>query len=196
MRLRFAVPLCFLTALPPLPGAAQAPGTPPASAGAVSGVVRDSISREPLAGAIVQLVSADGVAREGKTVMSDSAGRYTISGVAEGRYAIGFFHPMLDSLGLEPSLREVSVAARQSVRADLATPSPARLRAAICGAQSVSDSNGVVVGVVRDARDGEPAAGANVLGQWNELSFTSNGLVRSTPRLVATTTYCLPFFAR
>src|SRR5690349_7243393 len=111
MRLRFAIPLYFLPALLPPPSAAQTPSTHPASAGAVSGVVRDSISREPLAGAVVQLVSADGVAREGKTVMSDSAGRFTIADVAEGRYALGFFHPMLDSLGLEPSLREVSVPA-------------------------------------------------------------------------------------
>ena len=188
MQLRSAVPLAILLAL--LPPSSVAQTASPAAAptvGSVAGVVRDSISRSPLAGAVVQLVSADGAAREGRTVMADSAGRFTIPDVAEGRYALGFFHPILDSLGLEPSLREVAVRARQSVRADLATPSPARLRAAICGAQTASDSSGVVVGVVRDARDGEPAPGAEVLGQWNELSFTPTGLVRSTPRLVATT---------
>jgi hypothetical protein len=188
MRLQPLLLVPLLLALPAPVAKAQTPATTPAFSGAtVSGVVRDSIGRAPLAGAIVQLVSADGVTRAGRTVMADSLGRFTIADVPDGRYALGFFHPMLDSLGLEPTLREVSVGGRQPVRADLATPSPARLRGAICGAAALTDSSGVVVGVVREARDGEPAAGTEVIGTWNELSFTATGLVRTTPRLVATT---------
>jgi hypothetical protein len=187
MRLRPLL-LLALFALATSRSSAQTPSDTPAAPGAtITGVVRDSIARAPLAGAIVQLVAADGADRAGRTVMADSLGRFTIGDVAAGRYALGFFHPMLDSLGLEPTLREVTVAERQSVRADLGTPSPARLRAAICGAQALADSSGIVVGIVRDARDGEPAASAEVLGQWTELSFTATGLVRSRPRLVATT---------
>ena len=187
MRSRLVLAALALPALLADSSVAQTPASTPATVSTVTGVVRDSISRTPLAGAVVQLVAADGVERPGRTVMADSTGAFTISDVAEGRYALGFFHPMLDSLGLEPSLRQVSVGARQTVRIDLSTPSPARLRAAICGAQALGDSSGVVVGIVRDARAGEPAAGAEVLGQWNEMSFTATGVVRSTPRLVATT---------
>ena len=168
--------------------AAQAPDTTRRAAGAtVSGVVRDSIAHAPLAGAMVQLVAADSLGRFGRTVVADSLGQFTVVGVPDGRYTLGFFHPMLDSLGVEPPLREVHVDGQRPMRADLATPSPARLRTAICGARSTFDSGAVVLGVVRDARDGTPAAGATVTGEWVELTFGPGGVVRRVPRLVATT---------
>lgn len=155
----------------------------------VSGVVRDSVARVPLAGAMVQLVAAGGLARSGGTAVSDSLGRFTLADVPDGRYMLGFFHPLLDTLGVESPLREVSVDGHRPVRVDLAIPSPARLRAAICGPSpsSAPDSGAVVVGVVRDARSLAPAAGATVTGEWLELSFTPAGVVRRMPRLVATT---------
>src|SRR5687768_8460338 len=71
----------------------------------VSGVVHDSIARAPLVGAIVQLVRADSLARLSRTTTSDSLGRFAFVGVPAGRYMLGFFHQMLDSLGVEPLLR-------------------------------------------------------------------------------------------
>jgi hypothetical protein len=112
----------------------------------------------PLAGAIVQLVSADGTPRFGRSAISDSLGRFTVVDVPSGRYMIGFFHPMLDSLGLEPILREIEVVDEQPVRADLAIPSPARLRDAICGPRSAQNSGAVVAGVVvTPGTAGQPA---------------------------------------
>ena len=99
----------------------------------VSGVVRDSIAHTPLGGAWVQLAAADTPERYVRTVVADLLGRFTIDSVPAGRYALGFFHPMLDSLGVEPSFREVRVNGGRSVRADLAIPSPTRLHAAVCG---------------------------------------------------------------
>ena len=104
-------------------------------------------------------------ARFGRTATTDSLGRFTLGGVPDGRYTLGFFHPMLDSLGLDPRLREVRVDRQRPVRADLGVPSPARLRAAICGPGSGPDSGAVVVGVVRDPRDGLPATGVAVTGE-------------------------------
>jgi Carboxypeptidase regulatory-like domain/TonB-dependent Receptor Plug Domain len=160
----------------------------------VSGVVHDSIAHMPLAGAIVQLVAAEPSARFGRTVVSDSLGRFVLRDVPDGRYTIGFFHPMLDSLGIEPPLRAVFVNDQRPVRADLGVPSPARLRAAICGEQAVSESgagrnartSAVLVGVVRDARDGAPVAGVMVTGEWFEVTFVREGLVHRIPRLFAT----------
>ena len=169
------------------PGDAQDRDTSGRASGAVvTGVVHDSIARLPLAGATVQLVG-DNPASFVRTVLSDSLGRFAVGDLDAGRYKLGFFHPMLDSLGVEAPLREVHVDGRRPVRADLAIPSAARIRAAICGPRRAQDSSGVLVGVVRDARAGEPARGATVTAEWLEFSFSSNGLARRVARLVATT---------
>jgi len=183
--LRFAI--FALTLLAPI-AAAQTPDSSRRAAGAsVGGIVHDSIARMPLVGAIVQLVAADTRERFGRTAVSDSLGRFTLADVPNGRYMIGFIHAMLDSLGLEPTVHEVEVVGNQAVRADLAIPSPARLRDAICGPRSSLNSGAVVAGVVRDVRDGAPAAGAEVVAEWMELSFRSDGLLSRNPRLVVTT---------
>jgi hypothetical protein len=153
----------------------------------VAGVARDSIGNAPLAGATIQLVPSDGRSTGALTTTADSLGRYAIDGVPDGRYMLGFFHPMLDSLGLESPLREVTVVGLP-VRADVSTPSALRLRTAICGTRVAADSEaGVVVGTVRSATDDSPIAGARVMGEWLELSFTPTGVVRRSPRLVAVT---------
>lgn len=166
--------------------AAQATDTTHRTPGvAVLGVVRDSIAHTTLAGAMVQLVGADGSARFGSTTVADSQGRFTIPDVPAGRYMIGFFHPMLDSLGIEPPPRVVVVDGRRPVRADLAIPSPARLRAAICGPRA--DSGGVVIGVVRDARDRAPATGITVTGTWSEVTLTRGSLTHRIQHAAAAT---------
>ncbi|MEO7713759.1 MAG: carboxypeptidase regulatory-like domain-containing protein [Gemmatimonadaceae bacterium] len=160
---------------------ARAPGA------VISGIVRDSIARGPLAGAMVQLVATDIQVRGGRMAVADSLGRYALADVPNGRYTVGFFHPMLDSLGMEPPLREVFVDNGLPVRVDLAIPSPARLRDAICAARPTRLSGAVVIGVVRGAQDRAPVAGATVTGEWLELSFRREGLARRIPRLVVTT---------
>lgn len=160
--------------------------TQPAPGAVVSGIVHDSIARLPLAGATVQLVG-DNPASFVRTVLSDSLGQFALGDVNVGRYRLGFFHPMLDSLGVDAPLREVRVDGQQPVRADLAIPSATRIRAAICGTRTARDSSSVLVGVVRDARVGEAADGVTVTAEWLEFSFSSNGLVRRIARLVAVT---------
>jgi Carboxypeptidase regulatory-like domain/TonB-dependent Receptor Plug Domain len=157
-----------------------------AGASRVSGIVYDSIAGRPLADAIVQLVPPDPSTGPARTAQSDALGRFTFDGVPEGRYMIGFIHPVLDSLGLEPPVRDVYVRGPEPAHADLAVPSATRLRRAVCGGER-SDSLGMIVGVVRDARDGSTARGDTVIGQWLEFSFRATGLVRLAPRLVATT---------
>ncbi|MEP6730824.1 MAG: carboxypeptidase regulatory-like domain-containing protein [bacterium] len=169
---------------------AQTPDTTHRASGAsVSGVVQDSIARTVLAGAMVQLVAADSGVRFGRSAISDSLGRFVIDDVPDGRYTLGFFHPMLDSLGVAPPLREVVVNGRKPVTTALAIPSPMRLRSAICGAQTATDSSagGVLVGIVRNAADGAPIAGVTVIGDWLEVTLSVKGTVRRVPRLVATT---------
>jgi hypothetical protein len=140
-----------------------------------------------LAGALVQLVAADSNSRFGSTEVADSRGQFAFGNVPAGRYTIGFFHPMLDSLGLEPTLRAVSVHGDQIVRVALSTPSPARIRAAICETSSAGKTASVVMGFVRDARTGAAVPGVKVVGEWVEVSIGRRGMERSTPRRVTTT---------
>ncbi len=153
----------------------------------VRGVVRDSISHRPLAAATVQLVAPDTLAAFGRTAISDSLGRFTLTDVADGRYMIGFYHPLLDSIGVEPPPRTVRVEGHQSVSIDLATPSPEKIRAAVCGVRAVTDSAALLMGVVRDAKTLTPASGVKVAGEWLELAFRPDGVQRHQPRLIATT---------
>src|SRR5688500_17459235 len=152
-----------------------AAGAPPlhgqSVGGAISGVVYDSLARKPLPGALVQVVAVEGARHFSNSTITDSLGRYRLSNVPGGRFMLGFLHPLLDSLGIEPLLREVVVGANQSVRSDLAVPSPARMRAAICGAPDDSSRGGAIVGVVRDARGLAPLARVAVTVEWLELSL-------------------------
>ena len=180
--------LTFLAA----PLAAQQATT--AGTGTVSGTVRDSLGGGVLAGASVQLVGGAGAARVSRTATADSAGRYTVSDLPAGRYVVGFLHPALDSLGLEPPTRDVVVQDARTVVVDLATPSPARMRAAICtpagtapSLRPATDSSAVLVGVVRQASDGLALENASVVGEWDEVTFGASGIGRRSRRLVATT---------
>lgn len=170
----------------PIAGAQSINTLRPATGATVSGVVFDSIAKAPLAGAIVQLVAADNPALLGRTTTSDAIGEYTLSDVPAGRYALGFLHPMLDSLGVDIPPRNVNVASGQSFRVDVGIPSPARLRAAICG-PSRQDSIGVLIGFVRDAQAELPLPGVTVTAEWLEFTLGRAGVVRATPRRVATT---------
>ncbi len=153
----------------------------------VSGVVRDSLAATPLRGATVQLVDNDG--RFNRSATSDSLGRYALTEVPDGIYTLGFFHPMLDSLGLEPTLRAVEVRGKRPVRADLAIPSAARLRQAICGGRrdgtARADSGALVLGIVRDARALQPLETASITAEWLEFALTSAGMSRRVQRIAA-----------
>lgn len=138
-----------------------------AQTGTVEGVVYDSLSDRPLRGATVQLVSAgDSAGRRTWAVRTDTAGWFRIEGLPPGKYAGGFFHPTLDSLGFEASMRALSVDPG-ALRVDFAVPSPRTLAAAVCPAGN--DSSTLLIGHVRSARDRQPLAGAAVTVEWTEL---------------------------
>jgi hypothetical protein len=73
------------------------------------------------------------------------------------------------------------------VRADLAIPAPARIRSAVCGKGSAQDQGALVLGVVRDAANGAPAAGVSVTGEWMEIAIDKGGMFRRMPTRTATT---------
>jgi hypothetical protein len=150
----------------------------------VGGVVYDSLRGAPLADAWVQLRAADDAGTFGLTVRSDSLGRFVFREVPSGRYAIGFHHPKLDSLGLAPVSKTLTISAPDSVGAYLAVPSPSRIRSAVCGA---GRDGSVLMGYVRHPLTGAPVEGATVSGEWLEYSLGKTGLSKRSPRRTVTT---------
>jgi hypothetical protein len=183
------------TPRPPRPAApapaTKAPATPAPAAARdtqsvrVSGIVIDSVSGDALAGAIVQMVLVENTALA-RSAVADSLGNFVFPAVPPGRYIVGFLHPVVDALGIEPPQRLAIVAPGTPLELDLATPSAATLRAALCGPAAPGDSSGALVGTVRDADSGTPIGGAKVVLTWRQLTFDASGLRFGERRAPAT----------
>ncbi|MDZ7632624.1 MAG: carboxypeptidase-like regulatory domain-containing protein [Gemmatimonadaceae bacterium] len=141
----------------------------------VSGVVHDSLTRSAFVDARVELVPAGTPWMAGFTVRSDSTGRFRIDAVPAGDYYLGFHHPRLDSLGLDPVTRRVRVSAfdRRMV-ADLALPGSRSVAEAICG--PMNDESGLIVGRVFDAVSGSRITSGTVSARWGELQLGEGGV--------------------
>jgi hypothetical protein len=159
------------------------PAVAAAQSTALVGAVRDSITGDPLAGATVQLVPAATPQAAVESAVADSAGAYRFEAVAPGRYWVTFLHPRLDSLGLEPPQRPVTVAAGGGpVRADLGVPGATALATAVCGPGS---RDGALLGRLLDAESGAPAAAGVVRVRWGEVTVGVGGVRRAVRELRA-----------
>jgi hypothetical protein len=153
-----------------------APQVTAADTTVVRGTVFDSIAAQPVARASIQLVRADsGSATRAFAATTDSAGQFIIRGVPRGRYVTGFFHPMLDSLGLELLERVVDVAG-DTASLLLATPSPLTLIRGFCGDSSGAMLPTLLFGDVHDARTESTADNATVTVAWAEAEQSASGL--------------------
>lgn len=148
----------------------------------VRGTVYDSLSRAPLSLAEVQLVDP-AHASHVYNAISDSTGAFTFPAVPPGRYVAGFFHPVLDALGIEPPLFAVQVAPGHPAVITLAMPGPQAVMAAVCGARAPGDSTGMLTGIVRDADTGAPIAGGRVVVTWQEIVIGKGGLQQVQRRI-------------
>lgn len=171
----------------PLTGTAQVRQPEPAARqrARVSGAVHDSTRGFPVAGAMVQ-ISADDESGFGRTVIADTLGHFGFDDVPSGRYTIGFHHPLLDSLGIEPVSRTISVR-EPLVHVDLAVPSVARIRRTVCGADARGDPRTLLMGFVRDALTDAPLADAAVRAEWLEYALGKNQLREARAQRTATT---------
>lgn len=170
MRKPFAV-VAFALSVPCIVDA-QADTT---SRGEVFGTVYDSVARAPVAGAIVQLVFAAKPEMAVFSATTDSRGRYSIAGIPPGRYVGGFDHIALDSLGLDAPLRLVDVRAGERNAFNLAVPSPSTIVRQACGQSGKADSTGLLIGLLRDARTGNPLTQGTVNAHWQEFVLDSSG---------------------
>lgn len=156
--------------------------------GSVRGTVVDSLSGLPLGGALVQLVDTNPASTFAVSTVTDASGIYRLTGIPRGGYRIGFFHPLLDSLSVQPQLHTIRVDEGKTLERPLFTPSASTLRAALCETSAEGVSGGVAVGMVRRAVTGQPIAGAVVFGEWVEFALGQNGLTRIPVRRMARTT--------
>jgi Carboxypeptidase regulatory-like domain len=148
----------------------------------ISGFVRDSLAGKPLVGAVIQLVPSATPWAAGRTVKSDSIGRFAIDSVAPGQYVFGFQHPRLDSLGLDAVSKALQVdKAVRFLRADLALPSGRTFVTMLCGPRA--DSSGAVIGRVFNADDGAPVAVGSVVVHFAKMRIDAGG-VRKVPMQV------------
>ena len=139
----------------------------------VTGVVFDSVGRAPLADALVQM-RMEAPPRRVFSAITDATGAYRIEQVPRGQYLVSFFHPALDTLGLQPMMWHVEV--RDSVtRLMYAVPSPATIWMASCRPTNPNDSTGLVLGHVYDADTHRPIAGSVVSVTWTELVIDHRG---------------------
>ncbi|HEX6536161.1 MAG TPA: carboxypeptidase regulatory-like domain-containing protein [Gemmatimonadaceae bacterium] len=168
---------------PPPAGAQAAPDSTGGEHTVLTGFVIDSMTNLPLSGATVVLSGTT------HSVRTDDGGRFRfeLDSVPEGTYAIGFFHPTLDSLGITPPTRQVTVRHGTSQFIELAVPSMTTIVGAICPAGARAADQGLLLGTVRDAATDQPIAGAHVVLMWTGLSVGNTAVVK-VPKAVNVTT--------
>ena len=136
--------------------------------GSLTGRVVDSTHARPLTGARVVAVGTDARDAVSRAATTDSAGRYRIDSLPAGRYAVGLESPLLDSLEIALSPREVTLGAGQTATIDLAFPPSAKLLGALCPGITLPAQTGVLLGHVVDAESENPLADAVLALSWQE----------------------------
>lgn len=145
----------------------------------VAGTVTDSLTKRPLAGALVQIAADSGSFV--RTATADSIGAFRIDSVRPGRYIIGFFDPALDSIGIDLLPRRIAVRPGETEHVDLAIPAAPTLVSHLCH-PAPNDSTGLLVGHIRDADSHMPRTGS-VTVQWWEIIIGQGGVHRSRQQI-------------
>jgi len=186
--MRFVSMLSLVLASAMAPGALADSPAPvhERAATTITGVVFDSLTMRGLADASVQIADARGGAWA-KTVASDSAGAFMIADVPVGTYLLGFFHPKLDSLSLGSQTVRVDVRTDEPMRIRLAIPSSVTIARSLCGPKVVSDSTGLLLGYLRSAETSMPRPSGSVTIRWAEFVIEKNSIQRQAPEVTAST---------
>lgn len=158
----------------------------PAALATLVGTVDDGLRGGPLAGAVILL---DGQSRQAVT---DSIGWFRLDSVAAGRYRVGIFHPVLDSLGTSLASTPVTLVAGRPAVVTLATPSGRTIRKAVCpsapssnssaSSTAPADSAAVLVGHVVEPDTDEPVTGADVTLTWTDIRIERSEITNTERR--------------
>jgi hypothetical protein len=172
---------------PSAPGTASpAPAAAASGYGIIAGLVVDSLNGGTLAGAQISVEGLNVLA------MTDSSGRFRIDSVPPGKYRIGIFHPLLDSLALSIATVPFKVSADSTLDVILGTPSAITFIHMACGNIQIDTMNGigpsVIVGRVLDAETEEPQSHAKVALSWVDMQVGASIGLRRILRVRDTTT--------
>ncbi len=151
------------------------------------GTVDDGLRGGPLAGAVILL---DGQSRQ---TVTDSIGWFRLDSVAAGRYRVGIFHPVLDSLGTSLASTPVTLVAGRPAVVTLATPSGRTIRKAVCPGVAFNNSSGsnpgpadsavaVLVGHVVEPDTDQPVTGADVTLTWTDIRIDRSEITNTERR--------------
>ena len=160
----------------------------------ISGSVYDSVHGRPLPNALIQFARVDTL---GPATMigarSDASGRYRLDAIAPGKYLVGFYHPVLDSLGVEPRGNTVQLI-RDGQVVELAGPSAATLNELLCADSSRSHSP--LLGHLHTETSETAIAGASVTATWSSARMVGgqfaieDGVQQATTRQDGSFTLC------
>jgi hypothetical protein len=141
------------------PIAAQPAATSPAAASpyaALAGVVIDSIHGGALLGAMVVVSGTD------RSATVDSTGRFRIDSIPPGDHELGVFHPLLDSLSISISSKNVALPAGLVTTVIMATPSAPTVVSAYCSEEERKRGMGTVIGRVLAVESDDPVKDVTV----------------------------------
>ena len=133
-------------------------GTHRTTIGSLRGTVIDSLTGGGAMAGIRVFLSGTSFA-----AVTRSDGTYLIDSIPPGRYSASIVAPRVDSLFLDPPVREFTLSAGENKTIDLALPSLRTLSTQVCS-QAMPDSSSMIVGVVRDS--GVTASDVQVRAEW------------------------------
>lgn len=166
------VALAFVASTSAVVAQQPAPAGPTATA---VGVAFDSLRGRPLSGALIRVDSSTLVGQ------ADQEGRFRIEGIAPGGHVLRVEHPILDTLGLVLRSPNYAFIAGGTVGVELVIPGEEAFVQYVCSAAWRNRGPAVLMGRVREADNGVPAAGARVSLVWYEVEVTN--AVRRAPRV-------------
>jgi carboxypeptidase family protein len=138
----------------PTGGYAQNPGD-----ASVRGVVFDSTSMQPLAGARVAVIGTSTMG------LTDDSGRFLLERVPAGPHWVSFFHDRLQELGVSPQSRQVEFRSGRTVDLVLTIPTDETLLLGWCLAEQPAPGFAAIAGYVTDSLTGVPMPRAVVTAQ-------------------------------
>jgi hypothetical protein len=124
---------------------------------ALSGTIRDSVSREPIEGARVSIIGTD------LSATTDARGRFTLPGMLPGVYDAEVRTPSLDSLGASHRASFEFVDANS--HPDWRVPNAQRLVATVCGSSPRDPTRGILIGRARGPGT-LPIRNLSIVAEW------------------------------
>jgi len=157
-----------------------------ARTGGIEGVVRDSVG-VPLRGVRVGVVGSN------QEVYSNAEGRYSITGLPEGRYRVRFVDERLEIMGYVPGPLERDVVSGEMSWLEYVTPSVGDVLFEVCRDEEVGPGLVSLAGIVAD-RNGEGVPLATVRVGYTEFRLPS-GLILQDQQWMEITTTRTGFFS-